>query len=210
VSSAWRAAAYSSPRLASTWCELSCGSDGRHGEHTALHRAGHHRHGQDNAGCHGEPGGQLPRSLSGYEESRSIDLVSDDDPNQLLRLSLYEPGRGTTIDSLVEENTVEENPFFASPAEPVMIQGKPGWLALTNGDFGDPDYWYTVGQLPEGQILLLAPQTLTREQVLQIAEQVSYTQSCSPSRGSNSSETSVVMIHLPSLVYIRPPSLDAS
>jgi hypothetical protein len=110
-------------------------------------------------------------SLSNYEDSRSLDLTNDTDPEQMLRLSVYDPGPGTTIDSLVDGTT-----FLASPAEPVTIQGRPGWLALANGDVGYPDYWYTVGQLPEGQLfLLLAPLALTQEQVLQIADQVTYT-----------------------------------
>jgi hypothetical protein len=110
-------------------------------------------------------------SVSGYEESRSLDLTNDANPEQLLRLSVYHPGPGTTIDSLIDGTT-----FLAGPAEPVTIQGRPGRLARANGDAGHPDYWYTVGQLPEGQIfLLLAPLALTQEQVVQIADQVTYT-----------------------------------
>ncbi|RBY96923.1 hypothetical protein DQ237_04755 [Blastococcus sp. TF02-8] len=110
-------------------------------------------------------------SVSGYEESRSLDLTNDTDPTQMLRLSVYDPGPGTTIDNFLDGTT-----FLASPAESVTIQGRPGWLALANGDPGYPDYWYTVGQLHEGQLfLLLAPLTLTQEQVVQIADQVTYT-----------------------------------
>jgi hypothetical protein len=110
-------------------------------------------------------------SVSGYEDSRSLDLTNDADPEQTLRLSVYNPGPGTTIDTLIDGTT-----FLASPAEPVTIQGRPGWLAVANGDVGYPDYWYTVGQLPEGQLfLLLAPLALTQEQVLQIADEVTYT-----------------------------------
>jgi hypothetical protein len=108
-------------------------------------------------------------SVSGYEESRSLDLTNDDDPKQLLRLSVYQPGPGTTIDSLLD------GPTFAGPAEPVTIQGRPGRLAIAEGDFGDPDFWYAVGQLPTGQTFVtLAPWVLTKEQVLAIAEQISY------------------------------------
>jgi hypothetical protein len=110
-------------------------------------------------------------SVSGYEDSRSLDLTNDTDPQQMLRLSVYDPGPGTTIDNFLDGTN-----FLASPAEPVTIQGRAGWLALANGDAGYPDYWYTVGQLPEGQLfLLLAPLALTQEQVVQIADQVTYT-----------------------------------
>ena len=65
-------------------------------------------------------------------------------------------------------------PAVGTP-ESVTIQGRPGRLAVMDGGEGNPDYWYVVGQFPDGTIfLLLAPETLTREQVLQIAEQATY------------------------------------
>jgi hypothetical protein len=109
-------------------------------------------------------------SVGGYEENRSLDLVSDTAPDQLLRVSVYTPGPGTTIDTLIEGNT------FAGPVETVTFQGQPGRLAPKKGDVGQPDYWFAVGQLPGGRIfLLLAPETLTREQVTQIADQITST-----------------------------------
>jgi hypothetical protein len=110
-------------------------------------------------------------SVSGYEESRSLDLTSDANPEQVLRLSVYDRVPGTTIDTLIDGTT-----FLKSSAEPVTIQGRPGWLARANGNAGQSDHWYTVGQLPEGQLfLLLAPLALTQKQVVQIADQVTYT-----------------------------------
>jgi hypothetical protein len=104
-------------------------------------------------------------SVSGYEDSHSLDLTNDADPEQMLRVSVYEPGPDTTIDT-----------FRDFPAEPVTIQGRPGLVMVADGDVGQPDYWYTAGQLPEGQFfLLLAPLALTQEQVLQVADQVTYT-----------------------------------
>lgn len=109
-------------------------------------------------------------SLTGYEESRSIDLTRDDDPQQLLRLSVYPPGGNGSIDTMLKGMDL------AGPVTPVTIQGQEGRLALAKGDQGHPDYWYTVGQLPNGsRFLLLAPRVLTQEQVLEIAEQVTYT-----------------------------------
>jgi hypothetical protein len=108
-------------------------------------------------------------SLNGYEESRSIDLSNDEDPQQRLILSLIGREGGATLD------TVLEGEPMAAPVTPVTVQGAEGRLALLDG-FEDPDYWRLVGQLPNGPMfLLVAPQALTQEQVLQIAEQVTYT-----------------------------------
>ncbi|MBM7806639.1 hypothetical protein JOD57_002476 [Geodermatophilus bullaregiensis] len=108
-------------------------------------------------------------SVGGYEESRSLDLVSDTDPEQLLRVSLVGREYPGTLDELLEGIS------FAEPPEPVTVQGQPARLALASGDGGSP-YRYLVGQLDGGPFfVLLAPEALTQEQVLQIAEQVTYT-----------------------------------
>jgi hypothetical protein len=111
-------------------------------------------------------------SLGGYEESRSLDLVSDTDPGQPpLRLSLFGgPGFGATID------TPFEGRALAGPVEPVTIKGLPARMALADGGEGGTDTWLVAGQLPDAPLfLLLAPPILTQEQVLQVAEQVTYT-----------------------------------
>jgi hypothetical protein len=111
-------------------------------------------------------------SLGGYEESRSLDLVSDADPSQPpLRVSTQGlPGGGITLDTFFEDRAL------AGPLEPVTIQGTAARLALADGYETDPDTWLVAGQLRGGPIfLLLAPPILTKEQVLQIAEQISYT-----------------------------------
>ncbi|SFU07773.1 hypothetical protein SAMN05660657_05437 [Geodermatophilus amargosae] len=106
-------------------------------------------------------------SVGGYEESRSLDLVSDTDPALLLRLSAVGPQYDGTIDELLDGLPM------AAPVETVTVQGRPGRLALLEGDAGTSPFWTMLGQLPDGRYLrLLAPQELTREQVLQIGEQV--------------------------------------
>ena len=109
-------------------------------------------------------------SVGGYEESRSLDLVSDVDPGQSpLRVSLFGgPGYDVTIDAPFEGRDL------AGPVEPVTIQGLPARMAVAR-DSGDD--WLVTGQLPEGgpMFLMLAPSVLTKDQVLQIAEQITYT-----------------------------------
>ena len=111
-------------------------------------------------------------SASSYEESHSVDLINDANPDQLLRLSVYTPGPGTTIEGFYED--LPE--VFVSPATPVTIMGLPGLIALRAGDAGYPPYWYVTGHFTDGRIfLLLAPDVLTQEQVLRIADQIVYT-----------------------------------
>ncbi|MGY1727690.1 hypothetical protein ACI79J_12040 [Geodermatophilus sp. SYSU D01062] len=106
-------------------------------------------------------------SVGGYEESRSLDLVSDAAPVLALRLSAVGAQYTGTIDELLEGMPT------AAPTEPVTVQGRDGRLALLTGDVGQPPFWTLIGQLPDGRFFrLLAPQVLTREQVLQIGEQV--------------------------------------
>ena len=100
-------------------------------------------------------------------ESRSLDLLSDADPALLLRLSAVGPEYTGTIDELLDGMPA------AALVEAVVVQGRPGRLALLVGDVGTPPSWTLLGSLPDGRFLrLLAPQDLTREQVLQIGEQV--------------------------------------
>jgi hypothetical protein len=109
-------------------------------------------------------------SVRGYEESRSLDLVSDADPALALRLSTEGPQYTGTVDGLLDGMPT------AAPTETVTVQGRDGRLALLAGDTGQPPYWTLLGQLPDGRFFrLLAPQVLTREQVLQIGEQVTAT-----------------------------------
>ena len=106
-------------------------------------------------------------SVGGYEESRSLDLVSDADPALSLRLSAVGPRYTGTIDELLEGMPA------AAPTETVTVQGRDGRLALLAGDAGQEPFWTLLGQLPDGRFFrLLAPHALTRGQVLQIGEQV--------------------------------------
>ncbi|MGY1856156.1 hypothetical protein [Modestobacter sp. SYSU DS0290] len=109
-------------------------------------------------------------TLNSLEESRSIDLSSDVDPEQRIKLSRYLPGFGLTIDDLLEGMAP------AQPVETVTAQGRPARLVLAQPGGGALVAWYVAGEFPDGSLfLLVAPDALTRDQVLQIADQVTYT-----------------------------------
>jgi hypothetical protein len=109
-------------------------------------------------------------SVESYEESRSIDVTRDGDLHQWLRLSVIGRQGGATLDSMLAGMSL------VAPATAVTIQGQEGRLAVADGGEQDPDYWFVVGQLPDGPLfVLIGSQLLSQEQVLQIAEQVTYT-----------------------------------
>ena len=108
--------------------------------------------------------------MSGFEESRSLDLANEADPKQLLRLSLLGANPDLTVDTVMEGMT------YVSPVQTATIQGQPARMALAAGSQDWPDYWYVAGRLPSGRLfILLAPEVLTREQVVQIADQITTT-----------------------------------
>ena len=105
-------------------------------------------------------------SLGGY-----LDVTSDRDPRQLLRLSLIGRQGGATIDSAIEAIAP------TAAVEPVTVHGMDARLARVPASEGQPEHWVLVGQfIADGPLLdLLAPVELTAEQVVAIADQTSYT-----------------------------------
>jgi hypothetical protein len=109
-------------------------------------------------------------TVSGFEESRSLDLMRGDDSGQALRLSVIPRGGGATLDGVVDNGMPT-----AGPVVTVTVQGQEARLVLREGDEGYGDFWFLVGQIPDGPLfLMLAPEALTQEQVLQVAEHVTY------------------------------------
>ncbi|MCZ2806869.1 hypothetical protein O2W18_17315 [Modestobacter sp. VKM Ac-2983] len=109
-------------------------------------------------------------TLNSLEESRSIDLSSDVDPEQRIKLSRYLPGFGLTIDDVLDGMEPVQS------VETVTVQGMPARLARAQPGADAPVSWYVTGQFPDGSLfLLVTPDTLTAEQVLQIADEVTYT-----------------------------------
>jgi hypothetical protein len=64
-----------------------------------------------------------------------------------------------------------------NPVEQVTVKGRPAELVSVPDHFAENRRtWNLAAQLPDGAVFLLqAPDTLSREDVLAIAEQVTYT-----------------------------------
>jgi hypothetical protein len=63
----------------------------------------------------------------------------------------------------------------AGPVEEVAVQGQPAQLVRTDYG-GGAQGWFPQAQFPDGTIFVVeAPGDLTREHVVQIADQVTYT-----------------------------------
>jgi hypothetical protein len=109
-------------------------------------------------------------SVTSYEDS-GMSLASDADPDQLISLSVLQRWRGyRSVDAVLDEVQL------TGPVEEVTVQGKPARVALGKGDPWPHDWWNISAELPDGTLFLLqVSNTLSQEQALQIAEQVTYT-----------------------------------
>jgi hypothetical protein len=108
-------------------------------------------------------------SVTSYENS-GMSLASDSDPDEVISLSLLERWRGYgSVDAVLKEVPL------TGPVRSMTVQGKPARVALGAGDPWPHDRWNISAELPDGTLFLLqVSDTLTQEQALQIAEQVTH------------------------------------
>jgi hypothetical protein len=121
-------------------------------------------------------------SVSSYEEGRALTLISNAEPSisNRISLSLQERWRGYRSPGDVLQGMTE-----GDPVEPVTVKGQPAQLVSVPDPFTGPGFagreqprrmWNLAAQFPDGAVFLLqAPDTLSRQDVLAIAEQVTYT-----------------------------------
>jgi hypothetical protein len=113
-------------------------------------------------------------SVSGYESTSGLALVSDTDPSVSNRIGVdvEERWRGYRTGPDAIKGDTQGN-----PVEHVTVQGRPAALASVPSHFADNRRMWILGaQLRGGPVIFLqAPDTLTKDDVLAIAEQVTYT-----------------------------------
>jgi hypothetical protein len=111
-------------------------------------------------------------SLDFFKDNGHIVRLGDDaDPERGLTVRLPYPGELAPIGQLpdVLDGT-------AGPVEEVAVQGQPAQLVRTDYGGGGPEGWFLQARFADGTTFVVeAPGSLSREQVAQIANQVTYT-----------------------------------
>ncbi|MFW3171543.1 hypothetical protein [Geodermatophilus sp. CPCC 206100] len=120
---------------------------------------------------------QLHLAPAGYsldffkDDGRTVRLSDDADPTRGLVVRLPFPGE-TAPGGQVPDGAGGT----AEPVEEVTVQGQRAELVRTDDGGGGPHGWVLRARLPDGTAFLVeAPGSLTREQVVEIADQVTYT-----------------------------------
>ena len=120
---------------------------------------------------------QLHLAPAGYsldffkDNGRMVRLGDDADPERGLTVRLPFPDEAVPADQL--PGTVDG---AAEPVEEVTVQGQPAHLVRTDYGEGGHQGWHLQARFPDGTTFVVeAPGTLTREQVVQVADQVTYT-----------------------------------
>jgi hypothetical protein len=120
-------------------------------------------------------------SVSAYENG-GLTLISDTDPSisNRIAVSVQERWRGYDSPGDVLKGMSEGN-----PVEHVTVQGKRAELVSVPDHFTGPGFpdrqeprrkWYLAAELPDGVLFLFeAPDMLSREDVLAMAERITYT-----------------------------------
>jgi hypothetical protein len=114
-------------------------------------------------------------AVSSYESLAHLSLVSSAAPTSLsdrISVSLLERWRGYTDPDVVLQGMTDGN-----PVEEVTVNGEPARLVSVPDHFTKGRrMWYLAAQFADGpQFLLQAPDTLSREDVLAMAEGITYT-----------------------------------
>jgi hypothetical protein len=113
-------------------------------------------------------------SVLAYKDDRILTLVDDDYEQQTLSVHIPLPEEVLPADQLRESLMGPVGPVI-----PVTVHERPAQLVMTTTDYrvGDDWYrqWYLQAQFDDGTTFVLqAPESFTQEQVLQLAETVTY------------------------------------
>jgi hypothetical protein len=105
-------------------------------------------------------------SLNSYDDGH-LGLVDDEDPDRRLGVSLMERWRGETVENAFQG-------MYSGPERWVTVDDRRAKLVLV--DQGDFDEWFLAGELDGGVLFMIqTPSSFTENQVVEIAEQVTYT-----------------------------------
>jgi hypothetical protein len=105
-------------------------------------------------------------TLNGYDEGH-IAFVNSADPGQRLAVGLLELWRGETVENAFQG-------MYDGDEHWVTVNDRPAKIVLVpQGDF---DEWFLAAELDGGALFMVqVPESFTQEQLVEIAEQVTYT-----------------------------------
>jgi hypothetical protein len=110
-------------------------------------------------------------SVQFFKMGRVLTLVDDADEQQTLTVQIPQPADvvppGELLDQLMSP---------VGPLVPVTVHGRPAHLVLLDSGYLDQRIWFLQAQFADGTTFeLQAPEAFSQEQVLEMAEQVTYT-----------------------------------
>jgi hypothetical protein len=104
--------------------------------------------------------------MSSYEDN-GVSFIDSGDPSQRLFVWLMERWRGETVESAFQG-------MYVGAEQWVTVNGQPAKIVLV--DQGDSNEWFLAGELEGGVLFALqVPESFTQEQMIALAEQVTYT-----------------------------------
>lgn len=110
-------------------------------------------------------------SVTSYADDEYIAVVSDDDPDQRVTVSLQDAWRGYTPDNMLDYVQ------GLGAVTDVTVDGRPAQLGKVQDSWSEThEQWWLAGQFADGTLFFLtAPDEFTQDDVLAMADQVTYT-----------------------------------
>jgi hypothetical protein len=109
-------------------------------------------------------------SVEAYKDDRILTLVNDSYEQQTV--SVYVP---RPEDVVPPEELLDQLMGPIGPVIPVTVHAKPAYLVRVQSDFLNQEAWFLQAQFEDRTTFTVqAPEAFTQEQVLQMAEQVTY------------------------------------
>jgi hypothetical protein len=110
-------------------------------------------------------------SVLAYKDDRILTLVNDSHEQQTLTVSLPRPEAVSPPEDLLDQLMGPIGPVLS-----VTVHGRPAYLVRVDTGYLDQEGWYLQAEFPDGTTFVVqAPEAFTQDQLLAMAEQVTYT-----------------------------------
>ena len=109
-------------------------------------------------------------SVEFFKMGRVLTLVNDSYEQQTLTVHIPLPE-----DVLPPDELLDQLMGPIGPVIPVTVQGRPAYLVRLDAGYLDQEMWFLQAQFADGTTFTLqAPEAFTQEQVVEMADQVTY------------------------------------